>query len=557
VNKLRGVIFIFFLVFILSAFVTSARAYAEEINSFDVEIQINTNGTINVKEKVDYNFAEPRHGIVRSIPFTKTNNENKKFVMAVDNINVTDTAGTDVPFSATKNSDKFSLKIGDAEKTVTGRHTYVINYRVSGALTYFNDHDELYWNVTGNEWEVPIRSVRSQIRIPSVLNQDQISSSCYTGSRGSTQSLCTTQFAINRTTTTVTTQAQGLNSGEGMTVAVLYPKGITAILEPAPYRIGFVEVLKWVASAIWYGIVPLIFLGYFFRIIKKERTAKVVSAWFDPPRHADGTNFLPAETSVLLDGRVDEKDFSATIIQLAQKGYLKIVEKEKKFELHILNRDYSALFPSEKFLMETLDTRSVNNIVAVDKLSKNIAFGKNVLKFYEKVKKELQNKGVIKKSTEWLPYLLLFAGLFGFFNIPLVIVGVLLMIKGLEKTDLGYEQYGVAKSLKNFLVSQEEQLNFQAENQFMFEKLLPFATAFGVEEKWAKRFANITLAQPDWYEGSNFNGATISSFSHAFATSSKGAVTSAGSSSSSGFSSGGGGGGFSGGGGGGGGGGSW
>jgi len=50
--------------------------------------------------------------------------------------------------------------------TVTGVHSYVISYRVGGALTYFSDHDELYWNVTGNEWDVPINYVNSEITLP-------------------------------------------------------------------------------------------------------------------------------------------------------------------------------------------------------------------------------------------------------------------------------------------------------------------------------------------------------------------------------------------------------
>jgi uncharacterized membrane protein len=123
-------------------------------------------------------------------------------------------------------------------------------------------------------------------------------------------------------------------------------------------------------------------------------------------------------------------------------------------------------------------------------------------------------------------------------------------------SSLGIERYGEAKSLKNFLESQSEQLNFQAKNQMFFEKLLPYATAYGLEKVWAKRFSDIKIINPEWFEGNDFQG----SISRGILTNSiyntmNGAVVSA-TRSSSGFSSGFSGG-SSGGGGGGGGGGSW
>lgn len=114
-------------------------------------------------------------------------------------------------------------------------------------------------------------------------------------------------------------------------------------------------------------------------------------------------------------------------------------------------------------------------------------------------------------------------------------------------------------SLMNFLKSQDEQINFQAMNQMFFEKLLPYAAAFGVEKQWAKRFKDIYLTKPDWYEGENFsNSVFISSMTGNIGGSMKSSYSSGMSStrSSSGFSSGFSGG-SSGGGGGGGGGGSW
>ena len=69
------------------------------------------------------------------------------------------------------------------------------------------------------------------------------------------------------------------------------------------------------------------------------------------------------------------------------------------------------------------------------------------------------------------------------------------------KTQYGAEEANKAKALRNFLKSQERQLQFQGDKQILFEKLLPYAVAFGVEKAWAKRFETIALKSPDWYQG--------------------------------------------------------
>ncbi|MFC1622225.1 DUF2207 family protein, partial [Patescibacteria group bacterium] len=97
------------------------------------------------------------------------------------------------------------------------------------------------------------------------------------------------------------------------------------------------------------------------------------------------------------------------------------------------------------------------------------------------------------------------------FNILLGIASWFFGRKSTKRTDLGIQKYSEAQSLRNFLVSQDEKLDFQAQNQMFFEKLLPYATAFGVEDVWVKRFGDLEFTQPDWYDGDVSNMALISS----------------------------------------------
>ncbi|MBI4137385.1 DUF2207 domain-containing protein, partial [Candidatus Roizmanbacteria bacterium] len=155
-------------------------------------------------------------------------------------------------------------------------------------------------------------------------------------------------------------------------------------------------------------------------------------------------------------------------------------------------------------------------------------------------------------------YYAIIAGIAAFtFNFFLLIISAIFGRIMPKKTMEGVHASNVARSLKNFLTSQERQLEFQAKNQMFFEKLLPFAIAFGVEKVWAKRFQDIDMKQPDWYEGTThgrFNSVVFTNSLHSSFNSFTSAATPTTSSSgfSSGFS-----GGSSGGGGGGGGGGSW
>jgi len=178
-----------------------------------------------------------------------------------------------------------------------------------------------------------------------------------------------------------------------------------------------------------------------------------------------------------------------------------------------------------------------------------------VLVYQQMVKDNLfpKNPEKVRRIYTVLTFVGLFSG-----NLPLFFMALIFGRVMPRKTKEGAEARQVALSLKNFLVSQKRQLTFQAEQKYLFEKLLPFAIAFGVEKVWAKRFIGLNLSQPDWYQGYDQNSIfssylLVNSLQSSFAAVG-GMVTPTSSASgfSSGFS-----GGFSGGGGGGGGGGSW
>ncbi|MEK7495489.1 MAG: DUF2207 domain-containing protein [Patescibacteria group bacterium] len=548
---------------------TSSNITGEHIKSFQSEITINKDGTIGVKEIIVYDFDSlQKHGIFREIPFIKTNQDGKKFELKFSNFTVADENGNSQTFvKSSINEELVRIKIGDADKLITGTHAYVISYKVSGALTYFSDHDELYWNVNGNQWTVPTRRITATVVLPAEIKQEDIKTVCYTGISGSKESLCSVIPSLNDRAKKVIKSNESLASGEGLTFVVSFPKNIVAILEQKEF-VSFWDT--WIGKLVMglIGIVGLIwYVGLPFYIIYRwlkygrdpKSTTGVTSAWFDPPKTQDGKRFLtPGEVGTLGDETVDMKDISATIVDLARRGYFIIDEKKKGDFYFIKGKKYGnngGLLSFEKKLLSGIFNTGDDIVKLKGKdLSWTVSDVKN--KLYELVVEDKifdKNPQTTRTKYYVVAGLALFTG-----NFFLAIVAFLFGRAMPRKTVFGVEAKNIAFSLKNFLTSQKRQLEFQADKQMMFEKLLPFAVAFGVEKIWAKRFESLNITQPNWYHSyssTNFNSyLLVNSLNSSFRSINTAATPTR---SSSGFSSGFSGGGFSGGGGGGGGGGSW
>ena len=560
--------FILFFLLILLSLLIPQKVRAESIQNFLSSILINQNGTIDVTETIDYDFGnEFRHGIYRTIPFTKTNEQGEKFKLDIKVISVLDTFEKPYKYKTEISGDSINIRIGDPNKTITGRHTYILHYLVSGALTYFPDFDELYWDATGIEWEVPITRTQAVIQLPQKIDPSDLQTFCYTGVFGSTDKNCLSNYS-NGITRIETTKA--LDAGEGLTIAVDFPKKIVEVLEPQEYKTfwqtPFGILVKYIliasliiVSVLWYIVYPIWIPIKWYKLGRDPKpTLGVTSAWFSPSKSKTHRNLTPAETGALIDEEADREDISATIVDLAVRKYIKIIEKKKgEFKLEKLSNEnqveklqtFEKTFLKEVFKNKnTLDLKGANLYAEIEKVKNEI--------YLQLVKEEFfpENPAKVRRFYSIISGLAVTT-----FNFALAVSAFFFGRNMPKKTLFGAEQLAVAKSLRNFLSSQKVKLEFQAKNQMFFEKLLPYAIAFGVEKVWADRFKDIHMKQPEWYQGSS-TSPTFSSYHFVRSLDTSLASFQNASSparSSSGFSSGGGGGGSSGGGGGGGGGGSW
>ncbi|GAG95344.1 unnamed protein product, partial [marine sediment metagenome] len=129
------------------------------------------------------------NGVVRDIPIRyKTEEGIYKLDFRV--LSVVNETGSKYRYDTSTKGDFISIKIGDPDIYVTGKNIYIITYEMSGALNYFDEHDELYWNVTGNNWLVNINNASCKVTLPQKVKSGDIKLTCYTGKVKSQEKNC-------------------------------------------------------------------------------------------------------------------------------------------------------------------------------------------------------------------------------------------------------------------------------------------------------------------------------------------------------------------------------
>ena len=310
-------------IFLLSFFAVQT-VLAEEIRDFSTEININADASIDVAETITYDFGQvEKHGIYRDIPFKYHNNKGN-YNLRFSNIMVTDALGDKISYKVINQGDNKRIKIGEADKTVTGINFYKISYHVRRAINYFDDHDELYWNVTGNEWGVPILQSKAEVVLPTRVGEQYLQSECFSGPDGSNNKCFSERFNYSGANIVdkIVYVDDRLNSHEGLTIVVGVPKGL--IIKPAWWQ-NFLEIIKdnWILGlplAVWLVLI------YLWRARGRDLPGRgTIIAQFGPP-----DSLTPAQVGTIVDEQVHKKDISADIINLAVKGCIKITRLEKK-----------------------------------------------------------------------------------------------------------------------------------------------------------------------------------------------------------------------------------
>lgn len=371
------------LLFVLAIPLLSACEEADTgwtIEKFDVVIEPQQGGDLKVTESLLVNFNDlERHGIFRDIPenFEWTADDSKVRRIMITNVAVTDFEGNSIP-DLTTSDGTAHIRIGNASQLVTGRQAYRITYTARVAMNAFSDHDEIYWNVTGNEWTVPILEASATIRSAVPISRV----TCFQGPTGSTESCPVAQVSGNEA------QFQGGREyapGEGLTVVAAMPAGSFDIEAPrlADRVYEPKDLVSWWPFFAVAGLIgffpPAVLLWLFYRKQGRDAPAgvhgDVVVVEYEPP---DGLR--PAEIGLLMDESVGNVEISATIVDMAARGYLDITQIEtsgrKDYELTMLKPLDNDLEDYEQELLVALfTTGSVKGISDVAKIITSVLSG--------------------------------------------------------------------------------------------------------------------------------------------------------------------------------------
>lgn len=302
---IRCFLLIFMALFIFVNMSNSGMALeAFEITAFDIVMDVQSDNSYEIKETINIEFLEQRHGIIRSIPL-------KTYRGAPAGI--TDVKVSGHKYSTVKESGYLNIKIGDEKVNADKEEKYIISYTYAIGDDGLRDMDELYFNLIGTDWDCPISNITFTIKMPSRFDDDKLNFTY--GKKGSTENDAVSYIIEGRT---ITGKLNGsLCRNEALTIALPLPQGYFE--DAKPINDGFIYRFGWMLSVLA-GIVGILI---WISMGKKKESFPTVE--FYPPQ---GTT--SADVGFLIDGRVDPFDITSLIIYWADKGYLSIGEYNTK-----------------------------------------------------------------------------------------------------------------------------------------------------------------------------------------------------------------------------------
>lgn len=510
----------------------SGTAYAD-VNDFTVDnftadyylTKDDPQGEMRVVERLNVTFTDLNHGILRALPRTY-----KNLPLNIHVNRVTSDSGAPATYSTSNDSNGNEvIKIGDPNLTVTGAQQYTIDYTLQNVVTFYGDHDELFWDVNGTDWSQDFTHVTARLHLPDGLGFTR-QSVCYEGPEGSRDRNCR-----------ITQSADGLVA----TAGPVYRRDTLSFVAAFPKR--YFQSPTWWDYASGYALpvalfmLPMLSLGgagfvWWWWRGRDARGTGIIVPQYDAP---DGLS--PLEVGTLVDFKPDERDLTATIIDLAIRKYLRIVEvdhkalgliKVKAFNLELRNKDWTKLNAWEQELMgglfgvlgenETVqlndmahkleaEARSIKRLVPAS-LTQRGYFASDPSSYAKFTVSTVLVGGAAFAIFTPIPRL----GVFGFgVIVGGVIFGIFYHFLA-ARTAKGVAALEHALGLKLYLeVAEKDRLKMlqspdapyagrtdaPVQTVELFEKLLPYAIVLGVEKAWAGKFKDMYQSPPDWYTG--------------------------------------------------------
>ena len=571
--------------FLLVAVMSFAPAWAQErIYSFDSVIRVNEDASLTVTETiaVEARGQEIKRGIYRDFPTVYPQPDGSRQEARFEIVEVL-RDGAPEPWFTKGDLDGIRVYFGREDVFLEpGRHVYKLTYRTTRQLRFFEDHDELYWNVNGNGWRFPADKVSATVFLPSGARM--LDRTAYSGYIGEARDDWRAGEDAEGNPTFETTKA--FPARMGLTIVVSFPKGHVAYPTERQKLVWlFMDNLHWAAAGGLLLAVLCYYLLVWWRVGRDPRGGVVI------PRYLPPEGISPSAARYLTRMGFDGKSAGAATVNLAVQGRLKIRDdgdgEYRLVEASSANTGARVAGEESAFLRELflagnsvgLDRPDASRLIrAVDALEYGLGQAFDDTHFSRNWAYAIA--GAAQSVVVFFAFVVaammanIVEGVFVAIGALVILVLLNILFRKLlyAPTLVGREALDRIAGFRMYLETAEEaRLNLASppgRTPELFERYLPYAMALDVENQWAAKFQDVLQAataaasyRPGWYDnrsglaGGFATAAFARGLSGGLAGSFASATRSSGSS-SSGFSSGSGGG-SSGGGGGGGGGGGW
>ena len=320
----------------------SLPAQSERILDFHSDVTLQDDASLRVTETITVFSAgnRIRHGIYRDFPTTYKDPYNTKYVVGFQMLSATRDSAPE-PFRVQDQFNGKRIYLGSQNAMAPrGRHVYAITYTTNRQLGFYKDHDELFWNVSGNGWDFAIDHASATVHLPPNIPPDLVKLSGFTGPQGSREAQLTSstegaafEFAAQRP----------LPPHQGLSVLLMWPKGYIAEPTTSQKWEYFFRDNKDALLLISGFLVTLLYYLIAWSAVGRDPSRGVVMALYEPP-----ANLSPAAMRYLMRMSYDNKIFAAAILDMAVRGYLKITESAGTYTLTVTGASENVLTADEK-----------------------------------------------------------------------------------------------------------------------------------------------------------------------------------------------------------------
>lgn len=481
-------------------------------------------GELLVTETISPRFEGAWNGIERLIPIEYRTPQGFNYTLLLDQVSVADEQGSPLRFESSRERHYRNVRIWIPGATDATR-TFVLKYLVRNGLKFFDDHDELYWNVTGDEWDVPIEQASVRIILPPQTTG--VRAQAFTGAYGAREQAAIVTILGSGIEMKMT---RPLGFREGLTAVVGWDKGLVA----AP---TFLDQTRMTLVSNWPLGIPALVLLVMYRLWRtrgKDPRLRSIAVMYEPPDH-----LTPAEVGTLVDEHPDTRDITATVVDLAVRGYLRIIERKAEqlfglwssreylFRQAKTRQEWAALATFERRLLEALFKDSAVDEVLLSSLENR--FYTALPGIRDAIFQSLQSRRYYNQRPDRVKHGYLVGGVALGITLTVALAaladrwgmapltslaaglvsGAIVVAFGRimpARTQQGTQALEGVLGFEEFLTRVEaDRFDRVIKTPELFEKFLPYAMALGVEKNWAAAFETIVTTAPAWYQGSDLS----------------------------------------------------